>query len=296
MESFLDTLLQWLRTNGVRIGVIIIGSFLVIRIFRILIRKSKNRITGPPEEIGIERAKRTETLANIIENTTRVIVLVAAALMVIKQVGIDIGPLLAGAGVVGLAVGFGAQSLVKDVISGFFILAENHMNVGDVVKIAGEAGIVETINLRVTVLRDFEGRVHIVPNGEISTVTNMTKEWSRAVLDIGVAYKEDYDQVVAILREVAEGMQNDTEYGPMILEPLEVLGLDSFGDSSVNIKVMFKTAPIKQWMVAREFRRRIKKAFDEKGIEIPFPHRTIYMGEGESTGRLKVETTTESRT
>ncbi|UCF06358.1 MAG: mechanosensitive ion channel family protein, partial [bacterium] len=273
MESVLDTLLQWLRTNGVRIGVIVIGSFIVIRIFRILIRRSKDRMAGPPEEIGIERAKRTETLASIIENTTRAVVLIAAALMVIKQVGIDIGPLLAGVGVVGLAVGFGAQSLVKDVISGFFILAENHMNVGDVVKIAGKAGLVEAINLRVTILRDLEGKVHIIPNGEISTVTNMTKEWSRAVLDIGVAYKENYDEVVAVLREVADGMQKDGEYGPKILEPLEVLGLDSFGDSSVNIKVMFKTVPIKQWAVAREFRRRIKKAFDEKGIEIPFPHR-----------------------
>ena len=218
----------------------------------------------------------------------RVVVLTAVLLMILKEIGIDIGPLLAGAGVVGLAVGFGGQSLVKDVIGGFFILLENHMNVGDVVEIAGKSGLVESINLRVTTLRDLEGKVHVVPNGEITTLTNMTKEWSRALVEIGVAYKEDVDMVIGILGEVAAEMREDAEYGPMMLEPLEVLGLDSFGDSSVNIKVMMKTLPIKQWAVAREFRRRVKKTFDERGIEIPFPHVTLYMGEGENTGVLTV--------
>lgn len=291
MQDFLELVITWARTTGLRIVIIIIGSFIVVRIFRILIRKSKSKITSLSALEDVERAKRTETLSRIVENTVWVIILIGTALMVIKEIGIDIGPLLAGAGVVGLAIGFGAQSLVKDVISGFFILLENHMNVGDVVQVAGEAGLVEKINLRVTVLRDLEGRVHIIPNGEITTVTNMTKEWSRALLDIGVAYKEDYDEVVAVIEEIAEGLRNDPEFGPLILEPLKVLGLDSFGDSSINIKVMFKTIPIKQWDVAREFRRRIKRVFDERGIEIPFPHRTIYMGEGESSGRLKIEST-----
>ena len=291
MQDFIGLLITWARTTGLRIAIIVIGSFIVVRIFRILIRKSKSKLTSLSGLEDVERAKRTETLSRIVENTMWVIILIGAAFMVIKEIGIDIGPLLAGAGVVGLAVGFGAQSLVKDVISGFFILLENHMNVGDVVQVAGEAGLVEKINLRVTVLRDLEGRVHIIPNGEITTVTNMTKEWSRATLDIGVAYKEDYDEVVAVLEEIAEGLRNDPEFGPLILEPLKVLGLDSFGDSSINIKVMFKTLPIKQWDVAREFRRRIKRVFDERGIEIPFPHRTVYMGEGKSSGRLKIEST-----
>lgn len=289
MEVFVDELVLWLRTSGVRVLFILIGAFIVIRIFKVLIRKSKDRI-GVPEKVGIERAKRTDTLASIMENTVRVVVLITGFLMLLKQIGIDIGPLLAGAGVVGLAIGFGAQSLVKDVISGFFILFENHMNVGDVVKVAGVAGLIENIDLRVTVLRDLEGKVHVIPNGEISVVTNMTKEWARAVVEIGVAYKEDVDSVIGVLKEVGDGMKKDVEFGPMILEPLEVLGLDSFGDSAVNIKVMFKTQPIKQWSVAREYRRRVKKAFDARGIEIPFPHVTLYMGEAGSEGKLRIET------
>lgn len=288
MTEFLDLLTKWALTSGIRIAVILVGAFIALRIFRFLIRKSKRKFTER-ESLGVEGHKRAETLSRILENTMRVVVLIAALLMVLKEIGIDIGPLLAGAGIVGLAVGFGAQSLVKDVISGFFILMENQMNVGDVVRVAGEAGLVEAIRLRTTILRDLEGKVHVIPNGEISVLTNFTKEWSRALLDIGVAYKENVDHVIDVLKEVAEEMRGDGEFGSMILEPLEVLGLDSFGDSSVNIKVMFKTQPLKQWSVAREFRRRIKKTFDERGIEIPFPHVTLYLGEGENTGRFRVE-------
>lgn len=288
MEEYANIIRDWLLTSGIQILIIVVGAFLCIRILRILIIKSRNRMAAS-EKTTAERSKRLETLSNIIETTVRVVVLIAALLMVLKEIGINIGPLLAGAGIVGLAVGFGAQSLVKDVISGFFILLENHMNVGDVVRIAGEAGLVESINLRITVLRDLEGRVHIIPNGSIEVVTNFTKEWSRAVLEIGVAYKEDVDRVIEILKEVGEELRQDQEFGPMILEPLDVLGLDSFGSSSVNIKVMFKTQPIKQWTIAREYRRRVKKAFDQQNIEIPFPHVTLYMGEGENEGVLKVQ-------
>ena len=284
----INAVANWLLTNGTRVVAIIIGALVSIWIIRIFVYKSKRRI-GDPDRVGIERAKRTETLARIVETTLRVVILIAALLMVLKQVGIEIGPLLAGAGIVGLAVGFGAQSLVKDVIGGFFILLENHMNVGDIVEIAGSAGVVESINLRVTVLRDLEGRVHIVPNGEIGVVTNMTKEYSQAMIEIGVAYKEDVDEVIAVLNQVAEGMRSDDTFKALILDPLEVLGLDSFGDSSVNIKVRLKTMPAKQWAVAREFRKRVKKTFDEQGIEIPFPHLTLYIGEAPSEARLKLD-------
>jgi small-conductance mechanosensitive channel len=267
----LNAVAQWLLTNGTRVVAIIIGAFVAIWIVRIFVHKSKRKI-GDPDRVGIERAKRTETLARIVETTFRVVILLGALLMVLKQVGIEIGPLLAGAGIVGLAVGFGAQSLVKDIIGGFFILLENLMNVGDIVKIAGSAGVVESINLRVTVLRDLDGNVHIVPNGEI-----------------GVAYKEDVDEVIRILEDVADTMRKDGDFATFILDPLEVLGLDSFGDSSINIKVRLRTLPAKQWVVAREFRKRIKKAFDEKGIEIPFPHRTLYIGEASSAARLKLD-------
>jgi small-conductance mechanosensitive channel len=283
-----NALASWLLTNGTRVVAIIIGAFVAIWIIRIFVYKSKRKI-GDPDRVGIERAKRTETLARIVETTLRVVILIAALLMVLKQVGIEIGPLLAGAGIVGLAVGFGAQSLVKDVIGGFFILLENHMNVGDIVEIAGSTGVVETINLRVTVLRDLEGSVHIVPNGEIGVVTNMTKEYSQALIEIGVAYKEDVDEVIGILQRVADDMRNDDSFRDSILDPLEVLGLDSFGDSSVNIKVRLRTLPAKQWAVAREFRKRVKKTFDKEGIEIPFPHLTLYIGEAPSEARLKLD-------
>jgi small conductance mechanosensitive channel len=287
MEGFLDLVWKWLITSGAQILAIVIISFIVIRIVRMIIKRSRNTIVLKAEG-DIERAKRTETLSGLIEKTVRAIVLIAAALMTLQALGINIGPLLAGAGVVGLAIGFGAQSLVKDVISGFFILLENHMNVGDVVEIAGETGLVESINMRVTTLRDLSGNVHIIPNGEIAVVTNMTKEYSRTVLEIGVAYKENVDEVMQVMKDVADEMAKDPGFSYRILEPMEMLGLDSFGDSSINIKARITTKPREQWNVAREYRRRLKNTFDEKGIEIPFPHVTLYMGEGENSGVLKI--------
>lgn len=292
MNSFLESLKEFALSSGIRIVAIVIISFIIIRIFRMVISRSKSKYAARREDTA-EALKRAETLSELIETTLRVAVLIAAFLMVLKEVGIDIGPLLAGAGIVGLAVGFGAQSLVKDVISGFFMLLENQMNVGDVVEIAGKAGLVESMNLRITVIRDFEGKVHIVPNGEIAVVTNFTKEYSRALIEIGVAYKEDVDRVIEVLKEVGEDIRQDEVFGAKILEPMEVIGLDSFGSSSINIKVRFKTRPIEQWNTAREYRKRVKRRFDQEGIEIPFPHITLYMGEGENEGVLKVDTGAE---
>jgi small conductance mechanosensitive channel len=198
---------------------------------------------------------------------------------ILGELGVEIGPVLAAAGIAGLAVGFGAQSLVKDVINGFFILLEDQIRVGDVVKVAGQGGVVEKVNLKMTVLRDFSGNVHYVPNGSIDLVTNMTKEYSRYVFEIGVAYREDVDEVSAVIREVDEDLRNDPDFCQDILEPIEVFGLDQFGDSALIIKARVKTKPIKQWRVAREFNRRLKRKFDEKNIEIPFPHVTLYMGQ-----------------
>ncbi|MDZ7860747.1 MAG: mechanosensitive ion channel family protein [Candidatus Krumholzibacteriota bacterium] len=288
MNEFVEALSQFALTSGIRIAAIVAGAFITVRIFKIIIRRFLSKYSSSAK-VGIERAKRAETLSGLIETTLKVVILITVLLMVLKEVGIDITPLLAGAGIVGLAVGFGAQSLVKDIISGFFMLLENHLNVGDVVEIAGKAGLVESMNLRITVMRDFEGKVHIVPNGEISVVTNFTKEYSRALIEIGVAYKEDVDRVIGILKEVGEEIRKDETYGPKILEPMEVIGLDSFGSSSINIKVRFKTKPIEQWSTSREYRRLVKKRFDKENIEIPFPHVTLYMGEGENDGVLKVD-------
>jgi small-conductance mechanosensitive channel len=197
--------------------------------------------------------------------------------MILAELDIQIGPVLAAAGVVRLAVGFGAQHLVQDVISGFFILLDDEIRVGDMVQIADKSGSVERLNLRMVVLRDLSGNVHYVRNGKIDVVTNMTKDYSRYVFDIGVAYREDVDEVIKVIQQVDEELRNDPAFGPDILEPMEILGLDQFAESAIIIKA--RTKPIKQWNVAREFNRRLKKTFDEKDIEIPFPHVTLYMGQ-----------------
>ncbi len=227
-----------------------------------------------------EFQKRTKTLGDIVRYVIVLAILAVATMTVLKELGIDIGPVLAAAGIVGLAIGFGAQSLVKDVISGFFILLEDQIRVGDVVNIADKGGAVEKVGLRTTVLRDLHGNVHYVPNGTIAVVTNMTKEYSRYVFDVGVAYREEVDDVIAVIQGIDEEMRNDPEFGADILQPIEILGLDQFADSAVVIRARTTTLPGKQWRVGREFNRRIKKRFDELHIEIPFPHVTLYMGEG----------------
>lgn len=227
-----------------------------------------------------EFQKRTKTLGAIVRYSLTLAIIAVAVMTVLRELGIDIRPILATAGIVGLAVGFGAQSLVKDVISGFFILLEDQIRVGDVVDIGGKAGLVEKINLKTTVLRDLAGNVHYVPNGTISVVTNMTKDYSRYVFNIGVAYREDVDEVMEAIRAVDEEMRQDPEFKNDILEPIEIMGLDQFAESAMVIRARTTTMPMKQWRVGREFNRRIKKKFDALNIEIPFPHVTLYMGQG----------------
>ena len=227
---------------------------------------------------GASRSARASTLLPLMRKVLGVTLATVVTFTILSELGVNIGPLLASAGVVGIAIGFGAQSLVKDVITGTFILLEDAISVGDVVELGGRKGLVEGMSIRSIRLRDLGGNVHLIPFGEVSAVLNMTKDYSFALMDIGVAYREDVDEVIGVLREIAAQMQADKEFGPLILEPLEVLGLDTFGDSAVNIRIRFKTLPIKQWIVKREFQRRMKRVFDEKGIEIPFPHQTIYFG------------------
>lgn len=275
-----ETIMKWLLTSGVKILFILVGAYIVIRLLRFAIHRLNRFFEDDDPTTKSEREKRAETLTKILGNLTALVVWSFAAMMVLKEFGVDIGPILAGAGIAGLAVGFGAQSLVKDFLNGIFIVLENEYRVGDVVSIGGVSGLVEKISLRTTVLRDLEGKVYVVPNGQITTVTNMTKEWSRFLIDVGVAYKENVDHVMKVLAEVGEELSKDQSFSSLIMEPLQILGVDSFGDSAVNIRVMFTTLPLQQWTVGREFRRRIKNRFDELGIEIPFPHRTVYLGEG----------------
>jgi small conductance mechanosensitive channel len=235
----------------------------------------------------MEQLKRARTLSRLVQNGLTTVVAIVAALMILRELRIDIMPILTGAGIVGLAVGFGAQTLVKDLIGGFFLTFENQVRVGDVATINGTGGLVEAINLRTIVLRDLQGTVHVFPNGSIERLSNLTKDFSYYVVDVGVAYKEDTDAVAAVLQEVGADLLADPAYGASILAPLEVLGVDDFGDSQVTIKVRIKTLPIRQWEVGRELRRRIKNTFDAKGIEIPFPHVSVYFGEASRPFQLQ---------
>jgi small conductance mechanosensitive channel len=225
---------------------------------------------------SIEREARARTLIGVLHNAVSLAIFVGGGLMILQEAGIPIAPLLGGAAVFGLAVAFGAQNLIRDYFYGFVILLENQYKLNDVVQIGAISGQVEMITLRMTVLRDLEGRVHFVPNGQISAVTNMTHGWSRALFDIGVAYKENVDRVMAVIMALAHELRTDPYFGPMILEDATMLGVDDLGDSAVTIKFYIKTLPLQQWNIKRELLRRIKNRFDEIGIEIPYPHRTLF--------------------
>ena len=267
--------LDWLKTSGVRIVVIIVGAFIAIRILFLLIRRIERLADDGDPNLQSRREKRAATLSLILRQITWIGISGIAFTMVLREFRLDIAPLIAGAGIVGLAVGFGAQSLVKDVISGFFILAENQFDVGDVVSGAGVSGTVERVNLRFTRLRDLDGKVHFIPNGEFRVVSNLTRGWSRAVVDVAVTYDEDVDRVLVVLGDVARAQKLAPETGGFIIEPMDVLGVESLGESSVTIRVLLKTMPGKQWPVAREFRRRVKQRFDELGIRAPVPQRVV---------------------
>jgi small conductance mechanosensitive channel len=225
-----------------------------------------------------EPSRKLKTLVPLMQTLIRAGAVFAAVLVILEQLNVATGPILAGVGIFGLAVGFASQSLIKDVINGLFILFEDSLSVGDVVTLRGIGGQVEKVTLRAVTIRDLSGNVHVIPNSTIDMITNMTKEYSRYVLDVAVSYREDADAVVAILREIDEAIRRDPAYGRDMLEPLEIMGLDRFEESAIVIRARLKTRPLQQWRIGREFNRRIKKVFDERGIEIPFPHRTLYWG------------------
>jgi small conductance mechanosensitive channel len=268
---------------GLKIMGLVLMAWIASRLIHRYVPKVRMRLVkvmhARRQEPDLELEKRAATLGGIFRKTVVVAIWVVVFMMALEEAGFNVGPLLAGAGVAGLAVGFGAQNLVRDVISGLFLLMENQIRVNDVAVINGTGGLVEEINLRTTVLRSLDGTVHIFPNGAINTLSNMTQEYSYYVFNIGVAYKEDTDHVSAVVKELADEMMQEETYRSFILAPLQVMGVDEFADSAVMIKARIKTAPIKQWMVGREMNRRIKKKFDELGIEIPFPHRSLYFGE-----------------
>ncbi len=291
--TFAEQLTNWLVTELPAIIILIIVFVVALRLSFYLIEKLRKvmvkRTERRHDEPDLEVEKRLNTLMSILKTIFAIVLWVVFIMIFLKKINIDIGPLLAGAGIIGLAVGFGAQELVRDFITGFFILLENQIRTGDVAIINGTGGLVEKIELRTITLRDLSGTVHIFQNGKINSISNMTKEWSAMVFDIGVAYKEDLNKVMKLMKQVADEMMKEEDYKNKILEPMEIYGLDSFGDSALIVKGRIKTKPIQQWTVGREYRKRLKELFDKHNIEIPFPHRTIYWGDEIEPLKLTME-------
>ncbi len=286
MDVFIDFLqsFTWdsIIKTGLRVILVLIIAWIITKLLRNFLRRLEIRLLKKSREEGepaSESGKRIETLIRLLRQAAMLALWMTSGLIILKELNVDIAPIIASAGIAGLAVGFGAQNLVRDIISGFFIILENQIRVGDVATINGTGGLVEQINFRTIVLRDLAGVVHIFPNGTITTLSNLTNEWSAYVIEIGVAYKENLDRVIELMQAVGRDMLSDRKFGRLMLEEPEIFGVDRLGDSAVIIKGRIKTKPIRQWEIGREYLRRLKLIFDKNNIEIPFPHRTIYAGE-----------------
>ena len=282
LKQFQEVNWEQIIFTSTRILIVLLLAWLGMFILRQILSQLEQRLLKQSKIAGeppSESEKRVETLIRLIRQAALIVLWVTTILILLKEIGVDVGPILASAGIVGLAVGFGAQNLVRDFISGFFFILENQVRVGDVAIINGTGGLVERVNFRTIVLRDLGGIVHIFPNGTVTTLSNLTNDWSAYVFDIGIAYKENTDKVIEVMNRVGSEMKQDEIVGSFMLEEPEIFGVDKFDNSAVVIKGRIKTKPIRQWQVGREYLRRIKLAFDNAGIEIPFPHQTLYFGE-----------------
>ena len=266
---------SWLLATSLRIAVIAIAAYVVIRAGSAATRRFERKMsTGTGLDV-VERTKRAQTFARLLQRTLSIVVAAMAGLMILRELDIDITPVLTGAGIAGLAIGFGAQTLVRDVLSGFFMIFEDQVRVGDVVKVNGQGGLVEEVNLRTIVLRDEQGAVHIFPNGEVKTLSNMSKDFSYYVLTVGVEFDDDVERATDAMAEAAAGLMREAEYKPYILAPLEIFGVDAFEAGQLVIKARIKTVPLKQWLVGRELRKRIARVFNQRGIRMPTPRMVV---------------------
>lgn len=292
-QDILAKFVNWCVVELPSIAILIALFVGLLRFARFSVGKMKKMALNKAQKSDSvdtdEASKRINTLSGITYGIARIFLWVVFLLILLSKFNINIAPILASAGIVGLAVGFGAQELVRDFISGFFILLENQLRTGDWAIINGTEGLVEKIELRTITLRDSAGTVHIFQNGKIDTLSNMTKEWSAIVLQIGIAYKEDTDHACQLMQQVGDEMLADPRFKDMMLEPVSISGVNDFADSAVMIRLVIKTKPMQQWTVGREFRRRVKKVFDEKGVEFPFPYRSITWGDSSNPIRLKIE-------
>ena len=272
-----ELIIPWLLSHGIKILFITIGTYILNRFLKHTIEKIVRTAVVSDKYLSKEaEEKREDTLIRIFTWSSRIIILFIATLMILQEIGISIAPVLAGAGIIGIAVGFGGQYLIKDIISGFLIILENQYRIGDVVDFDGTSGLVEDINLRKTVLRDLDGTVHHIPHGEIKKVSNLSKDFARINLNIGIAYAANLDHVIKIVNKVGNELSQDTQWKEFIIKPPQFLRVDDFADSSIVIKILGETQPLKQWEVTGELRKRIKIAFDNEGIEIPFPQRVVH--------------------
>jgi moderate conductance mechanosensitive channel len=268
---------EWVARTGLRVGIIVLLAIAASRLATSTIARAEREMAAGGSVADVERRKRAQTIGRTFSRFLSAIIWAAALLMALRALDVDITPVLTGAGILGLAVGFGAQTLVKDVISGFFLIIEDQVRVGDVAIVNGTGGSVEQINLRTIVLRDLEGTVHVFPNGEVKTLANRSKDFSFYVLDVGIDYGDDVDKAIDVVRATAAEMQADPAWAPHFLAPLEVMGVDDFGASAVSLRFRIKTVPLSQWNVGRELRRRVKKAFDAHGVRIPVPQVEVTM-------------------
>ena len=281
VNDLVDRIAEMLRIDGemvlrstLRVLGIWLLAWLALRAVRLTARRIERSVDDGDPSVTTLREKRGHTISQLLRSVGRVVILTIAILLTFN-VFINIAPILAGAGILGLAISFGAQSLVRDIISGFFILLENQFAVGDVIEVAGKNGVVERMTMRVVVLRDLEGTMHVIPNGELKVVSNKTRGWARAVVDIAIPYTEDVDRILAVVRDESAQFSTDPVWGLQLDGPVEVLGIEELRDNSVIIRTLLKTQPGSQWNVAREFRRKLKIRFDRETIETPFQQRRV---------------------
>ncbi len=270
-------LIPWFFSHGLKIIAIFFVAYFIKKFARNFIEKIIRRIVISDHFLSKEaEKKREDTLIRIISGAVSVIIWLMAGLMILQELSIAIGPLLAVAGIAGLAFGFGAQYLIRDLISGLFIIFENQYRVGDVVCFDGTCGLVEDISLRMTTLRDLDGTVHHIPHGEIKKVSNLSKDFARVNLNIGISYSSNLEKVIEVVNRIGRELAQDPNWKEFVIKPPQFLRVDDFADSAIIIKILGETKPIKQWDVAGELRKRLKIAFDKEGIEIPFPQRVIH--------------------
>jgi small conductance mechanosensitive channel len=276
-KKWIEAIIPWLLDHGLKIIIIAVGAWLLNKVISRIITKAV-RIAVVPDDNMSEEAekKREDTLIRIFTGGTRIVLLLMAILMILQEIGLEIGPILAGAGIVGLALGFGGQYLIRDIITGLFVILENQYRIGDVVNIDTTGGLVEDISLRKTTLRDLNGTVHHIPHGEIKRVSNLSKKYARVNLDVGISYSSDLEQVIKVINKTGNELAEDPRFRDVIISPPQFLRVDDFADSAIIVKILGDTKPLKQWEVTGELRKRIKIAFDEEGIEIPFPQRVIH--------------------